>query len=241
MSDDQHESPIKTPRQLITIVVLAFVIPIALIILVAQLVTGGEKGLKDSDTAVLERIMPVGQVVIAAPSGPKGQLTGEQVFGQVCKNCHEAGVAGAPKFGDKAAWAKVIAQGSPTTVEHAIKGIRAMPAKGGNPDLDDVEVERAVVYMANKGGANWKDPPAPSASATERTGEQVVAATCGKCHQTGENGAPKNRRPRGVDEPGQERLPDGRAIGAEGARRHAGARRHGRSLRRRESSAPSST
>ena len=191
MSDDQHQSPIKTPRQLITIVVLAFVIPIALIILVAQLVTGGEKGLKDSDTAVLERIMPVGQVVIAAPSGPKGQLTGEQVFGQVCKNCHETGVAGAPKFGDKAAWAKVIAQGSPTTVEHAIKGIRAMPAKGGNPDLDDVEVERAVVYMANTGGANWKEPPAPSGSATERTGEQVVAATCGKCHQTGENGAPK--------------------------------------------------
>ena len=191
MSDDQHDSPIKTPRQLITIVVLAFVIPIALIILVAQLVTGGEKGLKDSDTAVLERIIPVGQVVIAAPTGPKGQLTGEQVFNQVCKNCHEAGVAGAPKFGDKAAWAKVIAQGSPTTVEHALKGIRAMPAKGGNPDLEDVEVERAVVYMANKGGASWKEPPAPSASTTERSGEQVVAATCGKCHQTGENGAPK--------------------------------------------------
>jgi cytochrome c5 len=188
MSD---ESPIKTPRQLVTIVVLAFVIPVALIVLVAQLVTGGEKGLKDSDTAVLERIIPVGQVVIAAPSGPKGQLTGEQAFNQVCKNCHEAGVAGAPKFGDKAAWAKVIAQGSPTTVEHAIKGIRAMPAKGGNPDFEDVEVERAVVYMANKGGANWKEPPAASASATERTGEQVVAAACGRCHQTGENGAPR--------------------------------------------------
>ena len=57
----QHESPIKTPRQLVTIVVLAFVVPIALIVLVAQLVTGGEKGLKDSDTAVLARIMPVGR------------------------------------------------------------------------------------------------------------------------------------------------------------------------------------
>jgi cytochrome c5 len=191
MSDDQHQSPIKSPRQLIIVVVLAFVIPIALIILVTQLVTGGEKGVKDSDTAVLERIRPVGNVVIAAPAGPKGQLTGEQVFNQVCKNCHEAGVAGAPKFGDKAAWAKVIAQGSPTTVDHAIKGIRAMPARGGNPDLEDVEVERAVVYMANKGGASWKDPPAPSGAATERTGEQVVAATCGRCHQTGENGAPK--------------------------------------------------
>ncbi len=188
---DQHQSPIRTPKQLILVVVLAFVVPIALIVLVSQLVTSGEKGVKDSETAVLERIQPVGQVVIAAAAGPKGQLTGEQVFGQVCKNCHEAGLAGAPKFGDKTAWAKVIAQGSPTVVEHALKGIRGMPAKGGNPDLEDVEVERAVVDMANKGGANWKEPPAPAAAATERTGEQVVAATCGKCHQTGEGGAPK--------------------------------------------------
>ena len=193
MSDDQHQSPIKTPRQLIIIVVLAFVVPIALILLVSQLVTSGEKGGEDSDTAVLERIKPVGEVIIAAASGPKGQLTGEQVYGQVCKTCHEAGVAGAPKFGDKTAWAKVIAQGSPVVVEHAIKGIRGMPAKGGNPDFADVEVERAVVYMANQGGATWKEPPAPAAAAAaaERSGEQVVAAACGKCHQTGEGGAPK--------------------------------------------------
>jgi len=193
MSDDQHQSPIKTPRQLIIIVVLAFVVPIALILLVSQLVTSGEKGGEDSDTAVLERIKPVGEVIIAAASGPKGQLTGEQVYGQVCKTCHEAGVAGAPKFGDKTAWAKVIAQGSPVVVEHAIKGLRGMPAKGGNPDFADVEVERAVVYMANQGGATWKEPPAPAAAAAaaERSGEQVVAAACGKCHQTGEGGAPK--------------------------------------------------
>ena len=78
MSDDQHDSPIKTPRQLITIVVLAFVIPIALIILVAQLVTSGEKGLKDSDTAVLERIIPVGQVVIAAPTDRRDSSPGSR-------------------------------------------------------------------------------------------------------------------------------------------------------------------
>jgi cytochrome c5 len=193
MSDDQHQSPIKTPRQLIIIVVLAFVVPIALILLVSQLVTSGGKGGEDSDTAVLERIKPVGEVIIAAASGPKGQLSGEQVYGQVCKTCHEAGVAGAPKLGDQAAWAKVIAQGSPVVVEHAIKGIRGMPAKGGNPDFADVEVERAVVYMANRGGATWKEPPAPAAAtaAAERSGEQVVAAACGKCHQTGEGGAPK--------------------------------------------------
>ena len=67
---DQHESPIKTPRQLIIVVVLAFVIPIALILLVAQLVTSGGKGRNDSQEAVLARIQPVGTVVIAAASAP---------------------------------------------------------------------------------------------------------------------------------------------------------------------------
>lgn len=159
---DQHESLIKTPKQLIVIVALAFVVPIALIALVSQLVTGGGKGGKDSDNAVLERIRPVGEVVIAGSTGPRAQQSGEQVYVQVCKNCHEAGIAGAPTFGDPAAWAKRLAQGAPLVVEHAIKGIRAMPARGGNPDLADAEVERAVVYMANKAGAGWKQPAAPA-------------------------------------------------------------------------------
>jgi cytochrome c5 len=92
-------------------------------------------------------------------------LSGEQVFNQVCKTCHESGLAGAPKVGDKTAWGKVIAQGQKTAVEHAITGIRAMPPKGGNPDLENVEVERAVVFMASKAGANWKEPAAPVAPA----------------------------------------------------------------------------
>jgi len=187
---DQHETPIKTPRQLIIIVVLAFIVPITLIILVSQLVTSGEKGLQDNQNAVLARIKAVGEVTIAAPGGPKGQATGAEVYNQVCKTCHEAGLAGAPKVGDKAAWAKVIAQGQPTAVNHAMSGIRGMPAKGGNPDLESVEVERAVVFMANQAGANWKEPAA-AAPTTDRTGEQVVAAACGKCHQTGVGGAPK--------------------------------------------------
>jgi cytochrome c5 len=187
---DQHDSPIKTPKQLVTIVVLAFVVPITLIVLLSQLVTSGEKGLHDNQDAVLARIKAVGEVTLAAPSGPKGQATGEEVYNQVCKTCHEAGLAGAPKVGDKAAWGKVIAQGQATAVNHAQTGIRGMPAKGGNPDLENVEVERAVVFMANQAGANWKEPAAAAATA-ERTGQQVVAATCGRCHETGAGGAPK--------------------------------------------------
>ena len=141
---------------------------------------------------MLGRIKPVGDVQLALPSGPKGQLGGEQVYNQVCKTCHEGGLAGAPKVGDKAAWAKVIAQGLAPTVDHAIKGIRAMPAKGGNPDFENIEIERAVIFMANKSGGTWKEPPvAVAAKGADRTGEEVVNLACAKCHATGERGAPK--------------------------------------------------
>ena len=73
---------------------------------------------------------------------------------------HGIGAAGAPKFGDAGAWGARIKQGYDTLVSHAVKGIRAMPAKGGNPDLDDVEVARAVTHMANAAGASFKEPEA---------------------------------------------------------------------------------
>jgi cytochrome c5 len=182
--ENAHVSPIKNPKQLIVVVVLAFLVPITLGLLLSQLVTSGPKGEHEDDNAILARIRPVGQVVVAAPAAPKGQLTGEQVYGQVCKTCHESGVLNAPKYGDKASWAKVIAQGQPTTVDHALKGIRSMPPKGGNADLDNVEVERAVVFMANKGGANWKEPAAlapavaaaPAAAATTASTPTAAAA-----------------------------------------------------------------
>src|SRR5262249_7470717 len=143
--------------------------------------TSGGIGMKESESVVLSRIKPVGQVVMAEASGPKGNLTGEQVFTQVCKTCHETGVAGAHKGGDKAAWAHVIKQGAQGTLEHPSEGIRAMPPKGGNPDLTDVEVERAVVYMANKAGANWKEPapPANVAATPAATPPPAAASTAG--------------------------------------------------------------
>lgn len=61
--------------------------------------------------------------------------------------CHAAGIADAPKFGDKAAWKARIAQGQSILHEHALKGIRMMPAKGGNAALADAEVKGAVDYM----------------------------------------------------------------------------------------------
>ncbi len=191
---DQHVSPIKNWKQLVVVVVLAFAVPIAVAVIISQWVTGSMRGATEPDTDVINRIRPIGSVELAS-TAPKVAKTGEEVYTQVCRNCHENGIAGSPKFGDKVAWGKVIKQGQAVVVGHALSGIRGMPAKGGNPDLDNVEVERAVVYMANRGGASWKEPVVAAAGAAtggpDRTGAEVVAATCGNCHTNGTNGAPK--------------------------------------------------
>ncbi|MGC1818635.1 MAG: c-type cytochrome, partial [Casimicrobiaceae bacterium] len=175
MEHDQHSSPIKSPKQLIIIVLLSFAIPIALIGLLSQLMTSGSQSGHESEDAIIARIKPVGTIVMAEATGPKGNLTGEQVFGQVCKACHETGIAGAPKAGDKAAWGPRIAQSEKVLLQHALAGFQGkagvMPAKGGNTELTDDEVHRAVVYMANLAGAGWKEPaptaaPAAAAAAT---------------------------------------------------------------------------
>jgi cytochrome c5 len=74
---------------------------------------------------------------------------GAKVYTTVCATCHAAGLAGAPKYGDAAAWKPRIAQGLPTLHDHAIKGIRAMPPKGGSPSLGDADVAAAVDYIVS--------------------------------------------------------------------------------------------
>lgn len=178
---DPHSSPIKTPKQLIIVVVLAFVVPAVIIGLLSQLVTSTSHD-SASDDRVLARINPVGDVVMADASAPHGNLTGEQVYAQVCKTCHEAGLAGAPKAGDKGAWSARIAEGEKTLVQHAVAGYQGkagiMPPKGGNADLTDDEVHRAVVFLANQAGANWKEP-APTAVAAAAAPTVAPAAAPG--------------------------------------------------------------
>lgn len=175
---EDHKSFIKTPKQLAIVVLLAFAIPIALIALLSQLVTGMRPGTTDeSEAGVLRRIKPVGEVTLAEAGAPKGNMTGEQVYQSVCKTCHETGLAGAPKFGDKAAWTARLKQGIDTLYTHALKGTdKGMPPKGGNADLSDVEVERAVVFMANRAGGTFKEPPAPATSAVAAAAPAPQAA-----------------------------------------------------------------
>ena len=174
---EDHKSFIKTPKQLAIVVALSFAIPIALIGLLSQLVTGMRPATTDeSEAGVLRRIKPVGDVTLADASAPKGNMTGEQVYQAVCKTCHETGLAGAPKVGDKAAWAARLKQGIDTLYTHALKGTdKGMPPKGGNADLSDVEVQRAVVLMANQAGGTFKEPPAPSTVAAASAAPQAAA------------------------------------------------------------------
>jgi cytochrome c5 len=145
-----------------------------------------------SDAEIAKRLKPVGTVVIADAKAPKAEKSGKEIVDASCAACHVTGAMNAPKIGDKVAWGKLIAQGQAAIIADAIKGVRQMPPRGGNPELTDAEVARAVVHMANLSGANWKEPePKPVAPIGQRTGEQIVKAQCIKCHETGEGGAPK--------------------------------------------------
>jgi cytochrome c5 len=165
-----HEGPIQTPQQLIVAVVLAFVVPVAVIALLVNLVASGNKGAAGSDAlseqATSQRIMPVGTVEIKLASANTGPRSGEEVYKAQCVNCHGAGMLGAPKFGDAGAWGGRIGQGDVKLVEHALKGLNAMPPQGGG-DYSDLEIHRAVVYMVNGSGGKLAEPAAPAASAAE--------------------------------------------------------------------------
>ena len=187
---DPHSSFIKTPRQLIVVIVLSFVVPIVGIILLVQLVVSRPAPDPNAmtDEAIAKRLQPVGRVEFGAASAAAGSRTGEQVYKAVCTNCHQTGVAGAPKLGDKAAWAPLVKEGLNELVGEAIKGVRAMPPRGGDASLTDEEVARAVAYMANQSGARFKQPAAASQKAD---GKKVYETTCSACHASGVAGAPK--------------------------------------------------
>lgn len=195
---DQHSSFIKTPQQLITVIVLSFLVPVLIIVLLVKYVVGDKTAGAGSSSmtpeAVADRLKPIGSVMLAEAGGAKVLQGGEAVYKLACAACHAAGVAGAPKTGDAGVWAPRLKQGYDTLVKHATEGFKGMPAKGGNADLDPIEVARAVAYLGNQAGAKFKEPDAPSAAGTthaERTGEQVVQAVCGGCHVEGKSGAPK--------------------------------------------------
>ena len=182
---DQHASLIKTPQQLIAIIVLSFVVPVAVIVLLATYVAGAKRASAGSGSltpeAVADRLKPVGTVVLftepaapapaqaAKPEAPAAAPVvnipppvaaaapvavkagaGEALYKQACTACHVAGVAGAPKSGDKAAWAPRIKLGIDALTASVIKGKGAMPARGAAAAASDAEIRAAVEYMVSQ-------------------------------------------------------------------------------------------
>jgi cytochrome c5 len=94
-----------------------------------------------------------------AAGAAAGSRSGEQIYKAVCGACHEAGVAGAPKLGDSAAWAPRIKTGLDGMMKVAIAGKNGMPPRGAS-DANDAELARTIVYMANKSGGSLKEPAA---------------------------------------------------------------------------------
>lgn len=172
---DEHSSFIKTPQQLIVIVLLAFLVPIAAILLLLQLVV--ERPRTDPSAlapeAVAQRIQPVGRIefaddpeykkrmaaapaaasapaAAAQPAAAAGPVDGKAVYGKACVACHATGVANAPKLDDKAAWAPRLGAGVDGLMKSVLNGKGAMPPKAGNPSLTDAEIRAAVEYMVSQ-------------------------------------------------------------------------------------------
>lgn len=170
MSDhahDSHTGPIKTPTQLLWTSFFAFVVPVFIIIGLVYYVTSANKpaaGAVDAEQALAQRIQKVGTIEIRDANRPLE--AGANVYKAQCAACHDAGLAGAPKFGDAGAWAARIATGYEALLTSALKGKGAMGAQGGGA-FRDPEIGRAVVHMANAAGGKFAEPQlaAPAAAA----------------------------------------------------------------------------
>ena len=176
--EEEHESGIKTPKQLITVIAAAILIPVIVIIMLTWVVTLGNKKSPGSDvyaaSSVAARIAPIASDAVFDASTVVVPKTGQQVFEAQCTTCHTAGLLGAPKFGDAAAWGPRVAKGYDALLNSALHGKGNMPAQGGG-DFSDYEVGRAVVYMANHGGGKLAEPAAPAAPAA--SGAASAAST----------------------------------------------------------------
>lgn len=157
-----HTGPITTPKQLFWVSVAAFVVPVLIIFAMVAYVSSDSRdpaGAVDLEIAKARRLLPVGTIEIRDANRPLRE--GAEVYQNQCAACHASGAAGAPKFGDRAAWAARIGQAYDALLQSALKGKGAMAAQGGG-EYNDLEIGRAVVYMANEVGASFAVPQKPA-------------------------------------------------------------------------------
>jgi len=161
--EEAHTGAIKNPKQFLASTVLAFVLPIFIIIGLVVFVTSGTKpnaGIDNPELAIAQRIQKIGNVEIRDANRPL--RAGEAVYNGQCAACHATGAAGAPKLADAAAWGPRIKTGFEALVQSALKGKGAMAPQGGG-DFNDTEIARGVAYMANAAGAKFAEPSPPAA------------------------------------------------------------------------------
>ncbi|HJX58881.1 MAG TPA: c-type cytochrome [Thiobacillus sp.] len=221
MADSNVKMTPTKPREVIVSVVAGLLAPLLAIFLIVQLVLGIQADQKPDTSSeaaqksALERIKPFAELAALDASAPVVEKSGQEVYEAACVACHGSGALGAPRFENKGDWNARIGQGYDTLVKNAIEGIRQMPPRGGNADLTDAEVARAVAYMANAAGASFEAQeaaaPAEAVAATPEAeaapaeptavaaapksdpikGKKVYQTTCALCHAAGIAGAPK--------------------------------------------------
>lgn len=182
---DQHVDPLKRPKQLFWFSQIALIAVIFGIIALVWFVSSAAKPTSSSNEAAkvlsgvdvdavetragnrVERV-----ACVAVKNADKPLVEGKTVYEKQCAACHAAGVAGAPKLGDAAAWSDRIATGYESLLTSALKGKGAMGAQGGG-DYNDLEIGRAVVYMTNQAGASFAVPQKPASA--KKTPEEIAA------------------------------------------------------------------
>jgi len=130
-------------------------------------------------------------IFVAPAQAQRKERQGKDVVDAVCSACHLMGKDNAPRIGDVNAWSVRASQGLTALTNNAVKGIRNMPAHGGNAGVSDIEIERAITYMVNQSGGHWVEPVGGGTPAVVRTSESIVRAQCATCHESGRDGAPK--------------------------------------------------
>ncbi|MEE4238633.1 MAG: c-type cytochrome [Anderseniella sp.] len=171
MADSHAKMTQATPQEVVISVLAGLLAPLLAIFLIVQLVLGIQAEHQPDTTseaaqkATLKRIQPFAKLAALDANAPRVEKAGQEVYEAVCSSCHGSGALGAPKFDSKGDWAGRLGQGYNTLVKHAIEGLRQMPPRGGDDDLSDIEVARAVAYMANSAGASFKEPAAPAPAA----------------------------------------------------------------------------
>lgn len=190
MSDNKHSvthtGPAQPPNQAFRFSLLAFVIPVVVILGVVAYFTAGSGDSRDmmqNEEQIAARLQKIGTVEIELDQGDRPLQTGEAVYDAQCSACHATGVSGAPKFGDAGEWQPRLGLGFETLLKSSLEGKGAMAPQGGGA-FSDLEIARAVAYMANAAGGNFPDPAEEGEAAAEAEEDDSASEAAAESSET---------------------------------------------------------